>query len=188
MAEFSASEQAEARELTGGWWLFALAGVISIVVGILIMLKPSDSLTTLAVIAGIFILLDGIIELVASILHGTHNRGTVALLGVVTAIIGVLLIRHPVGGVTAIALLIAIWLIAIGLLRCLAAFEAREHRGWNLFAGGIELIAGIVIVANPNIGFATLALIVGIAFILNGVGMLSIGWSMKAIRTAVAAG
>jgi uncharacterized membrane protein HdeD (DUF308 family) len=34
--------------------------------------------------------------------------------------------------------------------------------------GLVELIAGIVIVANPSIGYTTLAILVGIAFILNG--------------------
>ena len=56
----------DVRAATGGWWLLALVGVLSIAAGIIILLKPSDSLATLAVIAGIFLLLDGIIELAAS--------------------------------------------------------------------------------------------------------------------------
>ena len=111
---------------------------------------------------GIFLLLDGILELAASLMRGTRSRGSLALLGVLTAIVGVLLIRHPIGGIAAIALLIGIWLIAVGVLRVIAAFEVDENRGWNIFAGAVELLAGIVIVSDPNIGFATLALLVGI--------------------------
>ncbi len=164
--------------------MLLLVGVLSIAAGIIILLKPSDSLATLAVIAGIFLLADGIIELAASLMHGTRNRGTLALLGVLTAIIGVLLIRHPIGGVAAIALLIGIWLIAIGVVRVIAAFEVDENRGWNIFAGAVELLAGIVIVSDPNIGFATLALLVGIGFILNGIGMFAAGWGLHALRRA----
>jgi uncharacterized membrane protein HdeD (DUF308 family) len=176
----------DARAATGGWWLLLLVGVLSIAVGVTILIKPGNSLATLAVIAGIFLLVDGILELVASLIHGTQNRGMVALLGVLSVIVGVLLIRHPIQGITAIALLIAIWLIAVGVVRIIAAFEIDEHRGWNIVAGAVELIAGIVIVSDPHIGFATLALLVGIAFIVNGMGMFGLGWNMHALRRAAA--
>ena len=175
----------DVRAATGGWWLLALVGVLSIAAGIIILLKPGDSLATLAVIAGIFLLLDGIIELAASIMGATQSRGSLALLGALTAIVGVLLIRHPIEGVAAIALLIGIWLIAVGVIRIIAAFDLYENRGWNIFAGAVELLAGIVIVSDPNIGFATLALLVGIGFILNGMGMFAVGWSLHTVRRDV---
>lgn len=178
----ASSTAPEAQELTWGWWLLFLIGILSVVAGVIILFKPSSSLATLAVIAGIFLLLDGILELISSFLRGTRNRGMVALLGVLTAIVGVLLIRHPVGSVTAVALLIGIWLIAMGVIRFVAAFEEYEHRGWYALLGVIELIAGIVIVANPHIGYTTLAIFVGIGFILNGAGMAALGWGMHELR------
>jgi len=173
----------EVKEATGGWWLVALVGLLSLVVGIVVLFKPGESLATLAVITGIFLLVDGILELLASLFHGTQNRGLVAILGVITAIVGVLLIRHPVQGVTLVALLLGIWLITIGVIRIVAAFESVAHRGMGIVVGLIELIAGIVIVANPNIGYGTLAILVGIAFIINGAGMLALGWAMHTVRS-----
>jgi uncharacterized membrane protein HdeD (DUF308 family) len=178
---------ADVRAATGGWWLLALVGVLSIAAGITILIKPGDSLATLAVIAGIFLLLDGILELAASLMGATTSRGSLALLGALTAIVGVLLIRHPIQGIAAIALLLGIWLIAVGVIRIIAAFGLLEHRGWALFAGAIELLAGIVIVSDPNIGFATLALFAGIAFIFNGIGMFALGWSLHTVRREAAA-
>ena len=183
----TAQAKVEVRTATGGWWLLVLIGLIGIAVGITILIKPGNSLETLAVIAGVFLLLDGILELVASLLYGSQNRGMVALLGALTAIVGVLLIRHPIQGVTVIALLIGIWLIAIGVVRIVAAFELEAHRALSAFVGGIELIAGIAIVVEPNIGYATLALLVGIGFIFNGLGMLALGWTMHALRREAAA-
>jgi uncharacterized membrane protein HdeD (DUF308 family) len=177
-------EQAQLRDITWGWWLVVLVGVLSIVAGVIVLAEPGGSLATLAVIAGIFLLLDGILELVASFMRSTTNRGLVALLGVLTAVIGVLLIRHPVGGVTAVALLIGIWLIAMGVIRFVTAFDEYRHRGWHALAGALELIAGIVIVANPNIGYTTLAILVGIGFIVNGIGLTALGWGIRDIRHA----
>lgn len=182
MNETPYQAEAEVKELTWGWWLLLLVGLLSVVAGVVILVKPGDSLPTLAVIAGIFLLVDGILELVSSFMRDTRNRGLVALFGVLTAVVGVLLIRHPIGGVAAIALLIGIWLIAAGVIRFVTAFDEYEHRGWHAFAGALELIGGIVIVANPSIGFATLAVLVGIAFILNGCGMAALGWGMHEVR------
>ncbi len=173
---------AEAKQYPGGWWLLGIVGVLSMVAGVIILFKPSESLSTLAVIAGIFLLLDGILELVDSAMRSTPNRGLVALIGVLSAIVGVLLIRHPIGGVAAVALLIGIWLIAVGVIRFATAFEEYENRAWHALAGIIEVIAGVVIVANPDIGFGTLALLVGLGFIFNGLGMLALGWSVHLLR------
>lgn len=184
MDEVVVVDQPSVRALTTGRWIYALIGILSAGVGVALLAQPGDSLETLAIIAGIFIVVDGLLEIAVSLLHSTRNRGLIALLGVVTAIVGVLLIRHPVESITAIALLIAIWMIAVGVVRCIAAFDSDEHRGWNILAGAIELIVGIVIVANPDIGYTTLAVLVGIGFILNGVGMLAIAWSMHVVRRA----
>jgi uncharacterized membrane protein HdeD (DUF308 family) len=169
-------------QLTWGWWLLILTGVLSIAAGVIILFKPGSSLATLAVIAGIFLLVDGILELVDSFSRETPNRGMVALFGVITAIVGVLLIRHPVGGVTAIALLIGIWLIAAGVIRFATAFDEPEHRVWLALLGLVEMVAGIVIVSSPDIGYATLAILVGIAFIFNGIAMAVLGWNMHEVR------
>jgi uncharacterized membrane protein HdeD (DUF308 family) len=109
----------ELHDATWGWWLLLLIGTLSIAAGVIVMFKPSDSLPTLAVIAGIFILLDGIFEIAYSLRGGNPNRGLVAMIGVLSAIVGILLIRHPVGGVTFVALLLALWLV--GAAACIAS-------------------------------------------------------------------
>jgi uncharacterized membrane protein HdeD (DUF308 family) len=170
----------EIHEARSTSWLFLALGLISIAAGVIILAKPSDSLTTLAVIAGIFVLIDGLFDLGVSLSRSTQNRGLAAIMGVLSVVVGVLLIRHPVGGVLAIALLIGIWLIAVGVVRLVGAFE-REHRAWNIIVALIEIAAGIVIVASPPIAFTTLALLVGISFIASGVATCALGWTMHAL-------
>ena len=169
------------HEATWPWWLFMLLGLFGIAAGVIVLTKPGNSLATLAVVAGIFVLVDGILDLGASFGRSTENRGLVAVTGVLDIVIGVLLIRHPIGGVLAIALLIGIWLIAVGLVRLVGAFE-REQRVWNILVALLELAAGVVIVSSPPIGFATLALLVGIAFIADGVATFALGWMVHSLR------
>ncbi|MGP0038275.1 MAG: HdeD family acid-resistance protein [Solirubrobacteraceae bacterium] len=172
----------EIRALTWGWWLALLIGALSIVAGVIVILKPSNSLSTLAVIVGIFILIDGILEIAGAILGDTESRGLLAVIGTLSVIAGVLLIRHPLGGVRAVALLLGIWLIAAGVVRLISAFAFPGDRIWRIIVALVLGIFGIVIVSAPHIGYATLALITGICFICYGLGMLAVGWAMHTIQ------
>jgi uncharacterized membrane protein HdeD (DUF308 family) len=169
------------HELTWGWWLAVLMGALSVLAGIIVLAKPSNSLPTLAVILGIFVLLDGIFELVAALIGGTPNRGVLAVIGVLSVIAGVLLIRHPLGGVRAVALVLGIWLIAAGVVRLIAAF-GEDHVLWRVLVALVLMVVGVVIIASPHIGYATLALITGIGFICYGLGMIVAGWALHVVR------
>ena len=53
-------------------------------------------------------------------------------------------------------------------------------------ADDFEAVAGIVIVSTPDIGVGTLALLIGIGFILRGLGMCALGWALREIRESAA--
>ena len=46
----------------------------------------------------------------------------------------------------------------------------------------VEVVAGIAIIASAHIGFAILALLVGFAFIVNGVSMFLLGIAMHTVK------
>lgn len=50
----------------------------------------------------------------------------------------------------------------------------------------LQIVAGIVLVASPHIGLATLALLIGIAFILNGIALVGLGTVIRALHRSVA--
>jgi uncharacterized membrane protein HdeD (DUF308 family) len=85
----------EAVEAVGGWWLFVIMGGVSLIAGAILVAKPGDSLATLAVIVGIFLLLDGIVELAVSFARSAGDRALAAIIGVLGIIGGLLLIRLP---------------------------------------------------------------------------------------------
>jgi uncharacterized membrane protein HdeD (DUF308 family) len=172
------------RASAGIWWIAALVGVLSIIAGIIVLAKPSDSLSTLAVVSGIFVLIDGLAAIVAALGRETENRGLVATLGVVSVVVGILLIRHPIAGVTFVALILGIWLIAAAVVRLVVAFEFDQHRLRELIVAVILAIVGIAIVSSPHIGYATLALIVGLGFIGYGAAMVVVGAAIRTVGHA----
>jgi uncharacterized membrane protein HdeD (DUF308 family) len=156
-----------------------LVGILSVVAGIVLVFKPSNSLATLAVIFGIFLLIDGIGELIASLAGAVENRTLAAILGVLAVIVGIALIRHPFHGVTAIGLLIGIWLVAAGVVRLVRALVLGRHPVLGVLIALLEVFVGIAIVADPHIGYATLAVLVGIWLILSGVGTIALGVTLR---------
>ena len=166
-------------EAARAWWLLVVVGLASAVAGVILVTKPSNSLATLAVIVGIFLLIDGIAELVSSFGHPSEGRAVALIVGLLGVIVGILLVRHPTHAVTAIGLLIGIWLVASGVLRLLRAGAL----GGLLQAviAVVEIIVGIVIVGDPHIGYATLAIITGIWLILNGVAMIVLGLAVRKV-------
>jgi uncharacterized membrane protein HdeD (DUF308 family) len=176
-----ADVDSDLRAVAKAWWALLLAGLLCVAAGVIVLVEPSISLQTLAVVTGIFLLVDGILEIVASIASPGENRGLLAVLGVISAIAGVILIRHPISGVVAIALILGLWLLTIGLIRLISTFSATGRRIWSFLLAAVEIIAGIVIVSSPDIGVATLALLVGISFIVRGFGLCQIGWVLHAV-------
>ena len=167
------------RDITRSWWILLLIGCLSVIAGVIVLAKPSDSLSVLVIVCGIFIVLSSVLEL-WTVVTGSRS-GTAVLLGVLGIVIGILLIRHPIGGVTAATLLVGVWFVAIGVIRLLDALTMDRGK-WVLAVAGLQIVAGIVLVASPHIGLATLALLIGIALILNGAALGGLGIAVRALH------
>ncbi len=168
----------EGIEAARAWWLILLVGLLSVAAGIILVARPSHSLTTLAVIVGIFLLIDGIVELIRSFGPG-ENRALAAIVGVLGIIVGIALIRHPIHGVNAIGLLIGIWLVAAGVIRFVRSLAEEGNRLLRVIIALLEIFVGIAIVANPDIGYTALAIIAGIWLIINGIGMTVLAVALR---------
>ncbi len=178
---------ADLERVLWAWVLLLIVGALSVAAGVIVLAKPHISLATLAVVFGIFLLIDGVLELSWALVRRGESRALPAVVGVVSAIAGVVLIRHPTKAVVVIALLLGLWLMVLGLIRLIRAFDQPDHRGWAMFSGLVELAGGIVIVSSPHIGVATLALLVGIVFIVRGLALCVVAWALhRATRRASA--
>src|SRR3954447_12611300 len=89
-------------ELSRAWWLLLIVGLMCLAAGVIVIAQPDISIVTLAVIAGIFLLVDGIYDVIVAIAQPSEGRGMLALVGVLSAIVGIILIRHPIESVVAV--------------------------------------------------------------------------------------
>ena len=178
------AEQADAIEISRVWWVFLVVGLLSLAAGVILVVRPSNSLKVLAVVAGIFLLFDGIIELISSFVRES-NKGLAAVVGVLGIIVGLILIRHPMHGVAAVGIVIGIWLVAAGCVRLVRALVVGLHPFVGALIAVLEILAGIIIVADPHIGYKALAIIVGLWLILNGIGTMAYAVVLRGARSAL---
>ena len=172
----------ELRPLTSLWWLLVLFGVVTLGVGIFFVVSPHETLSTFTVIAGIFLLVDGVLAIFGSIFGRGEGRGLLALIGVLSAIAGLVLIKKPFDTLVVFTLIIGVWFVVAGVVRFVIAFASPEGRGGNIVIAILDVIAGIVILSWPDLGLATLAVIIGIVLIVRGILFIVAGWQLHKLN------
>jgi uncharacterized membrane protein HdeD (DUF308 family) len=172
----------EVPQVARMWWVFAVLGLICIVTGIIAIVWPGITLLALGLIFGIYLMVAAVIEIVEAITGPPGGRAISAILGVIALIAGLICIRRPGASLLAIVIAIGIYLIASGVIRIVLAFDERERRGWAIALGGLDTLAGIVILSWPGIGLATLAVFFAITMFVRGVFAMLIGFRLRGMR------
>lgn len=105
---------------------------------------------------------------VAKVIESKSNKAT--LWGIITIILGVLSMGAPLATGLAVALLLGGILVVTGIAQTIYAFQAQSMgRGiLRLLFGGVTLIAGLVIIAQPGMALATLTLFLAAYFAVDG--------------------
>jgi uncharacterized membrane protein HdeD (DUF308 family) len=157
------------------WKSTLLTGVCSVILGVLVLVWPGETIVVAAILLGVWLLVSGIAQVIfAFSLHvSAGSRILLFISGAASLVLAVLAFRHFGEGYA--ILLLAIW-IGVGFIFRGVATTASAisepgvpGRGWSIFFGVITLIAGIVVLASPLSSLVTLALVVGIWLIVVGV-------------------
>lgn len=170
------------RPVTSFWWLPVLFGVVTLGVGLFFVVSPHETLSTFTVIAGIFLLVDGVLAIFGSIFGEREGRGLLALIGVLSAIAGLVLIKKPFDTLVAFTLIVGVWFVVAGVVRFVVALASPEGRGGNIVTAILDVIAGIVILSWPDLSLSTLAVIIGIALIVRGALFIVAGWQLHKLN------
>ena len=157
-------------------WKSTLAsGILSLIIGVLVLAWPGISVLAAAIAFGVYLLIIGTAQVAfAFALHvSAGSRILLFISGAASLILAVLAFRHFGQGYA--VLLLAIW-IGIGFIfRGVATTTSAisdptlPGRGWSIFVGVLSLLAGIVVLAYPFPSIVTLAIVVGAWFAVIGV-------------------
>lgn len=113
--------------------LLGLVGLLGMGVGVVVLRHPFESISVLATLLGVVWIVGGSIDLIGAILDGsTRDRWFVGLTAAMTIVAGIIVVSWPAPTLTVIAWIAGIYLIAIGLMVCIGAFNLKRIQDGNL--------------------------------------------------------
>ena len=142
---------------------------------------PGKTLLVLGILAGVYLLVTAILEIIDAIIGEPGGRALSAILGVISLIAGLVFLRRPGESLLAIVIVAGIFLIAAGVIRIVRAFGSTGRRWWGVTAGLIDAIIGIVILSWPEIGLVTLAVFFAITMLVRGVLAIATGLRLRSL-------
>ena len=102
-----------------------LGGALAGVAGLIVIRHPGGSLLVIALAVGIFLVVSGVIKLVAAF-DAISGRGWLMLGALVDLAIGVVLVAWPQFGVSSLGVVLGIALVVRGILEAAGSFALRS--------------------------------------------------------------
>ena len=168
-------EPTDLIDQVGRHWGWVLAyGILTLLAGVAVLAWPSETLLVIAVLFGVQLIISGIFRFVGALASDDLTGGTrvmLALLGVLSIIIGLWAVRHAVLTLVALIVFLGIFWVINGLIEVFTAISHRgmPDRGWSVLMGVLSAIAGIIVLAYPGLTLVGLAVILRIWLLVFGI-------------------
>ena len=165
------------------WTWMAVLAAICIVGGFMALLNPFGATIFPVTIAGWVFLVQGIIQ----VFHASRIRDWTGFLwslgiGVLSLLVGIVLVADPLAGAIPLTLLVAVLFLATGVAKTMFAFALRPLDGWVwvLASGLVSVVLGVMILAGlPATATTILGLLLGIELVSNGVLFLFVALGLR---------
>jgi uncharacterized membrane protein HdeD (DUF308 family) len=164
------------------WWSVLLAGVLSVLLGIVVLAWPEASLRVIAALLGVGLLLGGVGRIFNSLTDGRSvcRRVRAGLAGVLLLLGGIVSLSSVATSLAVLSLLVAgIWLLT-GLARTMTSTRATGTSRQRLLATGMLSIGvGVIFVSAPTVSLLTLILAIGGALVVTGAIQVVVGMNLR---------
>jgi uncharacterized membrane protein HdeD (DUF308 family) len=180
--------QASAKFIVGGkdqahhWWWFAFLGIVLIAGGTFML----GHLTAATIVSTIFIGAAALVLGAFQIVKAFNTRGwggalLSAALGVLYVFAGAVLWANPIAGAVSLTLVLAVMLVASGLVRLWLAYQHWHVMGGLLALSGVIAIAagGVIFFGWPMTGLWVLGLCLAIDVLFQGFAWLMFGFALR---------
>lgn len=169
-------------ELKKVWWLLLVMGAASVVLGGLLIFWPGKTVTVVAIVIGLYMLVFGVIRFVVALFDANMEaRWFQAFLGVVGVVLGFVVMRQPEGAIGLIVLLTGLFWLIGGLVDLFRAFGDRTlpDRGLRIALALLSVVAGVIVLLWPAATFFVLAIVAGVWFVIGGIMEIMAAFQVK---------
>ena len=177
------------------WWAALIQGVIAIGFGFYTIFNPGQSPTTIVELLGLFIIIDGAIDIIAAFVERKQlpRWGSQVLTGIFVIIAGfaVIGLAEYVANIT-LAILITIVAFAFlisGAYSIVKSLHLRSHTGidWSrLFIGALKIVFALILFTQTKATANVLVWLIGVFLLLLGVGLIFLAFRLRNMGSYIA--
>ncbi|MFC3743574.1 HdeD family acid-resistance protein [Paractinoplanes deccanensis] len=171
-------------------WLRLTGGILAVVLGVVAYAWPSATLKVVGFLFGLNLLVAGVVRMVALLMSPGYpvlNRVLGIILGVLTALLGLLCMRNVVASVGVLLLVVAIGWILDGLAEIFVAVGSGEPGGsWRIGLGLVAVLAAVALLVWPGIGLKAFLFFGATVLVFVGLSLIFIAIAGMRARPAMA--
>jgi uncharacterized membrane protein HdeD (DUF308 family) len=164
------------------FWQTIALGLVTALFGVAVLVWPGETLRTLGVLIGIWLMIVGATRIVGAFVsgRGVSHQVLSGIVGVVLLIGGVACLRNVARGVLVLALVVALaWLLS-GMAELVIAFQTTgSTRMWLIVLGVVSIAIGLAFTFWPSLSLATAVLMTGISALIIGIGEIVFAFQMR---------
>jgi uncharacterized membrane protein HdeD (DUF308 family) len=178
-------EPADMLAQLGRHWGWLLGyGILTLLAGVFVLAWPGETLLVAAVLFGVQLIVSGIFRLVGAFASEDASGGTrvlLALLGVLSVIVGLWAVRHVLLTLLALTVFLGIFWVVNGVIDIFTALAHREMptRGHSVLSGVLSVVAGLIVLSFPGLTLLGLAAVLGVWLILFGALEVSAAFRLR---------
>jgi uncharacterized membrane protein HdeD (DUF308 family) len=157
------------------WWLVLMGGILSVVIGVLLLTVPVKTVVALTLALGIYWIVQGIFTLVGMFID--HSAwGWKLFIGILSILAGIAILSYPLYSAVAIPkimiLIFGIQGLIYGIVMLIMAFKGG---GWGAgILGALSIVFGLILMANWQEFVAIVSLVFAAAFFALFMGIVQI--------------
>ena len=148
-------------------WSSLIMGTLLLIVAVIIFSYPVKNFYTLTWLIGLFILINGVIQLLfrraARALAGSGS-GLIVVIGIIDIIFGLLVIFNVGASSTFFIFMFAAWFIVSSIIGLMTISKQSRLKGLSIIVNVLGLLLGIILLFNPMMGMILVSTMIAITF------------------------
>ena len=165
------------------WWSLMIRGLLALALAIAALFWPQAILSLLFRLVGLYVLLDGALNLLWAFRNG--EVGAYLVPGLISLIIGAVLLFWPSMTGKLLLTIVGIWLLFQGgslLLAARQGYPGDPDRGLFMKMGIVITIIGLVLVIWPETGMVAISWIIAIAALVTGAVLVFLALRLRQVE------
>jgi uncharacterized membrane protein HdeD (DUF308 family) len=163
------------------WWLILLQGIAGILLGLMLITAPGETMLALVTFLGFYWLITGVLSLVQMFVDPLIPWFWSLISGILGIVAGILVLKHPMLAALTVPTLIVIVLgveaLIMGGVNLIAGFKGGGVA--SVILGVVNILIGLLLLSSPASAALAVPLVFGVILLVQGVFLAILAFRVK---------